>query len=1030
MENLNEQLERMTPLQRAAFALKETQARLDALEKQQTEPIAIIGMACRFPGGVNDPESYWRLLRAGVDAICETPPDRWDLDAYYDPDPNAPGKMRSRHGGFLKRIDEFDNHFFGVSDREAARIDPQQRMLLELGWEALEDAGLPPSALRGSRTSVFVGISISDYGMLLSRDASDSDAYLSTGSSLNMAANRISFAFDFRGPSLTTDTACSSSLVAIHLACQSLRNGESEMALVGGSTLMLSPVPAINLTKSGLLAADGRVRAFDAAASGYVRGEGAGVLVLKPLSAARKDNDLVYAVIRGSAVNQNGTSNGLTAPSRQAQENVLRRAYAQAKVSPDRVQYVEAQGTGTLLGDAIEAMALGNVLREGRSPGNRCALGSVKTNIGHLEAASGIASIMKVALALKHHQIPPSLHFQTPNPDIPFDDLPLKVQQTLEPWPNSAETRIAGVSANGFGGSNTHVVLTEAPVMEPPNPADPIGGNRKRLLPLSARTEKALTELVHSVIEFLRNAPPEWSDVCFSAANRRDHHDCRLAIVAASHGEAIDLLDAFLAGESRPRLFSGRKPFGRASKVAFAYGGQVEHWKPYIDEIAELAAQIPAAVAEIGAALERVAGWPLATVLTGSGPWDESAFALPGSLALQLTLTSWWRSLGVTPDLVLGQGVGELAAACTAGVLTQEEAFQMALLCGRGEAPVARETIPSRAAKRPYISSHEGQSYTECERGVDDWRQVVESSSNVELAIQAVRNRQPDFCLEIGPTSFCEWAIPNGLFSGHRLGVQRSLEQASQAGEYLLETPGALYAAGANLLWNRVAPSGRCVRLPTYPWQRQRLWALDANPFSRPTVPPTQPRKTSSDEAPASAGVRPVSDSGGDSRVTDEMLNRPDLNTPYVAPRSRMEEEMAQSWSEVLRVDRVGIYDTFFELGGDSLQATILLNRLQEQLGEVVQPHVLFHAQTVDELTSHLRSHYAHAVRRRYPEEQASLGETDGSEEHGPAPLETIPRLSRQVDAEEAIARLNDLTDDEVKTLLDETLRDGETLHE
>ena len=582
MDQLAERLKNMTPLQRAVFALKETQARLEALERARSEPIAIVGMACRFPGGVGDPASYWRLLCGGVDAIGPIPPDRWNADDFYDPDPAAPGKTCTRCGGFLERIDEFDNHFFGISDREAARIDPQHRILMELGWEALEDAGLPPSKLRGANIGVFMGIASSDYGMMLSGDLAQTDAHSATGTSLCLAANRLSFTFGFQGPSLALDTACSSSLVAVHLACQHIRHGECEAALAGGVSLLLSPISSINLTKAGFCSADGRVRAFDAAASGYVRSEGAGIVVLKPLSAALHGGDRVYAVIRGSAVNQNGASNGLTAPSRAAQEQVLREAYARAKVSPGLVQFVETQGTGTPLGDAIEAAALGSVLREGRPPESRCAIGAVKTNLGHLEAASGMASLMKAALALTHRQLPPNLHFQTPNPDIPFAALPLRVPRRLEPWPDSAETRLAGVSAFGFGGSNSHVVLEE-----PPAAAGAILAGGPRLLPLSARTDKALHALAERYGQFLRDNPPAWADVCFTAAAHREHHDCRLALLAGSPGQAADLLESFLSGQSQSNVFAGRKPFGRGRKMAFLFDDQAAVWKPYVPQLAE-----------------------------------------------------------------------------------------------------------------------------------------------------------------------------------------------------------------------------------------------------------------------------------------------------------------------------------------------------------------------------------------------------------------------------------------------------------
>src|SRR5271157_1320092 len=468
----------------------------------KSEPIAVIGIGCRFPGA-NDPAAFWQLLRGGVDAIREVPADRFDQHAFYDPDPAAPGKMNTRWGGFLGQVDQFDSNFFGISPREASRMDPQQRLLLEVSWEALQDAGQVPERLAGTQTGVFIGIATNDYGRLQWNDLARIDAYAGTGNALSIAANRISYQFDFRGPSIAIDTACSSSLVAVHLACCSLRTSESTLALAGGVNLILSPAIAINFTKAGAMAPDGRCKAFDARANGYVRSEGAGVVVLKPLPIALADGDPIYAVIRGSAVNQDGRSNGLMAPNPHAQEAVLREAYRRAEVSPGTVQYVEGHGTGTLLGDPIEAKALGAVLAVDRPLGRPCLVGSVKTNLGHLEAAAGIAGLIKVALALKHREIPPSLNFEEPNPHIPFDRLPLRVQRTLGPCPAEPVPALAGVSSFGFGGTNAHVVLQEAPQSDSagiPNggcargnpPSEICNSNPTYLLPLSARSTDAL----------------------------------------------------------------------------------------------------------------------------------------------------------------------------------------------------------------------------------------------------------------------------------------------------------------------------------------------------------------------------------------------------------------------------------------------------------------------------------------------------------------------------------------------------------
>jgi len=469
------------------------------------DPIAIIGIGCRFPGAAG-PEAFWRLLRDGIESVGEIPADRWDVDAYHDPDPAAPGKMVTRRAGFLDQVDRFDAGFFGISPREAMHTDPQQRLLLEVAWEALEDAGQPPERLAGAAVGVYVGIATNDYRRLSWESPEGGDAYTVAGNAASIAANRLSYAFDFRGPSLAVDTACSSSLVAVHLACEAIRTGEAALALAGGVNLILAPEVMASFSKAGFLSPEGRCKSFDAAADGYARGEGVGVVVLKPLARALADGDPVYAVIRGGAVNQDGRTNGLTAPSRHAQEAVLRDAYARAGVAPGAVQYVEAHGTGTLLGDPIEAKALGAVVGSGSGrPADRpLAVGSVKPNIGHLEAAAGIAGLIKAALAIKHRAIPPSLHLVEPNPHIPFAALSLRVQRKLGPWP-AAGPALAGISSFGFGGTNAHLVIGGiAGDAAPPGSRESAGAH---LLPISARDPEALRDLARSYRDTL-NSPP------------------------------------------------------------------------------------------------------------------------------------------------------------------------------------------------------------------------------------------------------------------------------------------------------------------------------------------------------------------------------------------------------------------------------------------------------------------------------------------------------------------------------------------
>jgi myxalamid-type polyketide synthase MxaD len=661
------------------------------VREAKAEAIAIIGIGCRFPGA-EDARAYWTLLRDGMDAIREVPAERFDLHKFFDPDPAAPGKMTTRWGGFIEQVDQFDAHFFGISPREAARMDPQQRLLLEVTWEALEDAGQAREQLAGTPTGVFIGISNNDYGRIQFNDLNRIDAYAGTGNALSIAANRISYVFDFRGPSIALDTACSSSLVAVHQACCSLRSGESTLALAGGVNLILSPAITINFTKAGAMAPDGRCKAFDARANGYVRSEGAGVVVLKPLSRALVDRDPIYAVIQGSAVNQDGRSNGLMAPNPLAQEEVLREAYRRAGVSPGDVQYVEAHGTGTLLGDPIEAKALGSVLALDRSPEIPCLLGSVKTNVGHLEAAAGIAGLIKVALALHHREIPPSLHFEKANPLIPFDQLPLRVKTTLGPWPSQAGAALAGVSSFGFGGTNAHVVVKEAPrsdsgMHDAARETENRDAESTYLLPLSARSPTALQSLAQRYQECLID--PESTaapyDLCYGASARRSHHECRLAVTGKSAAQLAEGLEAFLRGEARPGLSSGRKPSDRRRKLVFVFPGQGSQWFGMGRTLLKQEAVFREVVERCDRAMRPQGDWSLLAELTANDAarsrLNEVDVLQPALFAIQVALAALWRSWGIEPHAVVGHSMGEIAAAHVAGALSLEDAARV--ICSR-----------------------------------------------------------------------------------------------------------------------------------------------------------------------------------------------------------------------------------------------------------------------------------------------------------------------------------------------------------
>ena len=643
------------------------------------EPLAIIGIGCHFPGGATSPQAFWELLCSGIDATREVPADRWDVRKFYDPDLRKSGKMNTARGGYLEHIDQFDAHFFGISPREAMWLDPQQRLLLQVTWEALEDAGQVAEQLAGSNTGVFIGGFTLDYQLMQNFGVFsryELQTHSATGMMMTMLANRISYVFGFHGPSMAVDTACSGSLVAVHLACQSLWNGECSLALAGGANVMIAPTMTIAESKGGFLSPDGRCKAFDAAANGYARGEGAGVVLIKPLSHAQADGDPIYAVIRGTAVTQDGHTNGITVPNGGAQEAVMRMAYQRAGILPRQIQYVEAHGTGTPVGDPIEAHAIGTVLSAGRPPTEQCIIGSVKTNIGHLEAAAGVAGLVKTALALKHRQIPPHLHFHHPNPAIPFEELQLRVPTTLEAWPATDGPALAGVNSFGFGGTNAHVVLQEAPLV-PAVQTLKSEPERPYLLPLSARSAEALQAAARCYRDFLTDDISPLHDVAYSASVRRSHHDHRLALVAHSKAEAIAHLDAFLAQEPRSGVTAGRTSLQDRPKMVFVCSGMGPQWWAMGRDLLNHEPVFRASIERCDAAFHRYADWSLLEALTAAetdSRMQETEVAQPTNFALQVALAELWRSWGIQPEAVVGHSAGEIAAHYLAGALSFEDA--------------------------------------------------------------------------------------------------------------------------------------------------------------------------------------------------------------------------------------------------------------------------------------------------------------------------------------------------------------------
>lgn len=654
---------------------------------------AVIGYAARFPGA-QDVDEFWEVLRNGRDAVSEVPEDRWDVDEFFDTDPDAPGKVVTRRAGFVDDATGFDAPFFGVSPREVRLMDPQHRLLLETAWHAVEHSGTAPTALAGTNTGVFVGMSTHDYLGMASDELTypEIEAYMAIGTSHAAAAGRISYRLGLQGPAVAVDTACSSSLVAIHQACQALRLGECDLALAGGVNLLLTPATMITFSNAHMLAPDGRCKTFDAAADGYVRGEGCGVIVVKRLEDAIRDGDRIRAVIRGSAINQDGASGGLTVPNGVSQQRVITNALKHAGVEPKAVGYLEAHGTGTSLGDPIEAQAAGAVLGDGRETNRPLLLGSVKTNIGHLEAAAGIAGVIKVILSLENELLPQHLHFQQPSPHIPWDRLPVKVVQKPVAWERNGTPRIAGVSSFGFAGTNAHVVIEEAPSHETTGVADDCVVSRVdrrfHLLPLSARTPTALGQLAERYRDWLVEHPEATlADVCYTAGAGRAHLAHRAAVVANSRESAIELLGALAEDRPAPGLVRGES--NEVPKTAWLFTGQGSQYPGMARELFDTEPVFAETLRRCAAAVDDLLERPLLDVifdvdsLTDNDTLRQTSYAQPALFAVEMGLAALWQAWGMEPDLVLGHSVGQYSAACVAGVFSLEDGARLIAERGR-----------------------------------------------------------------------------------------------------------------------------------------------------------------------------------------------------------------------------------------------------------------------------------------------------------------------------------------------------------
>ncbi|MBW8818767.1 MAG: type I polyketide synthase, partial [Streptomyces sp.] len=687
-------------LKRVTADLRQTQRRLREVEAAGSEQIAVVGMACRYPGGVRSPEDLWRLVAEGRDAVSGFPTDRgWDLDGLFDPDPDAAGRTYVMHGGFLDRLGDFDADFFGISPREATAMAPQQRLLLEVGWEALEHAGIDPTSLAGSRTGVFAGCNQLDYCWNVPEIPSGYEGYMTTGSAAAVVSGRLAYALGLEGPAVTIDTACSSSLVALHLAAQSLRSGESSLVLAGGVAVMATPIEFIGFSEQRGLAPDGRCKAFSDSADGMGLAEGVGVLVLERLSDAYRNGHRVLAVIRGSAVNQDGASNGLTAPNSPSQQRVIREALANARLSAVDVDAVEAHGTGTTLGDPIEVQALMATYGRHRSADRPLWIGSVKSNFGHAQAAAGVAGVIKMIMALRHGVLPPTLNVTVPSSAVDWSAGAVSLLAEPVAWPggDGGRARRAGVSSFGISGTNAHVIVEEPPVapVRAEGGSEVDGGSGSRLsairgpvpLLLSARSERGLRAqaarlLDHPAVE----APPV--DLGFSLLTTRAALPYRTVVVGRESGELCQGLAAFARAVPCSDVVSG--VVRGDGRVVFVFPGQGSQWVGMASGLLDASPVFASSIAACEVALSRHVDWSLSDVLRAGpevGWFDRVDVVQPVLWAVMVSLAELWRALGVVPAAVVGHSQGEIAAAYVAGALSLEDSARVVAL--RSKAIVA-----------------------------------------------------------------------------------------------------------------------------------------------------------------------------------------------------------------------------------------------------------------------------------------------------------------------------------------------------
>ncbi|MBV8884388.1 MAG: acyltransferase domain-containing protein, partial [Chroococcidiopsidaceae cyanobacterium CP_BM_RX_35] len=845
----------------------------------------------------------------------------------------------TREGGFLAQVDAFNPEFFGISAREAVSMDPQQRLLLEVGWEALENASLAPEHLYNSSTGVFIGIYINDYNRAISSlgDPTQIDAFSAIGNSLSVAAGRLSYVLGLKGPSMAVDTSCSSSLVTVHLACQSLRLGECNLALAGGVGLNLVPDTSIALSRTRMLNPDGRCKTFDATASGFVKGEGCGVILLKRLSDALADGDNILALIRGSAVNHNGRSSSLIAPNGPSEQAVIRQALENGGVDSAQIDYVEVQGTGTSVGEPIEVAALGEVYGKNRPQDQPLVIGSVKTNMGHLEPASGVASLIKVVLALQHGEIPPHLHFEQPNPYINWDKLPLKVPTERMPWHAREKRRLAGVSAFGFSGTNAHVVLEEAPVKAP--------GQRSverplHILALSAKTDEALVQLAERYEKHLTENPDlALGDICFTANSGRSHFQHRLSVIVSSCAELSEKLAAFSVGQEAAGLFKGKALV--PPKIAFFFTGLGSEYVGMGRQLYETQPAFRSALDHCNELLRPYLEEPLLEVLFASpaplqfaqrgGPsevpsggdlrsdFSPHATGSPALFALEYALFQLWKSWGIEPDAVIGRDIGEFVAACVAGVFSLEDGLKLVMESVLGNFEQVTRQVTYSQPRISLVSNLTGELATAQIATPEYWCRRVQQPLSA-ASMNTLAQQGYEIFVEVGPKPILDdW-------------------------QQLLESLGTLYVHGVKIDWSGFDRdySRQRVQLPTYPWQRKRYW-FEPNSNGHRNGQPSTTNLLGQTE---SEFVGTTESEG----VLVQQLNLRSLTADDI--QAWLVGQIAKELG--VKPDDIHVRVPFDSYGLDSVLAIGIASAGKQSLGLEMSPLLLIHYPTIESLSQYL----------------------------------------------------------------------------